>query len=230
MLHSSNSGRRPARHPYKTKAVTPERTHATAAVSTMSSTANTEQQVRSSTIRKLWIGEAGMFCDHLLRLDPESRRSRFGSPVNRDFIENYAARAIGPDTVVHGCFGDGALRGVAELRPFGKVFPFEAEAAFSVERDWQSRGVGSALFDRTVLAARNRGIRTVYMSCLATNRRMQALARKYEAELRFEADDVTGALANPGPSPLSLWREVMTEGHGFAAAILDLQSRLLRPA
>jgi hypothetical protein len=41
-------------------------------------------------IRKLWVGETSAFRDHLLRLDPESRRTRFGSPVNNFFIGQYA--------------------------------------------------------------------------------------------------------------------------------------------
>lgn len=180
--------------------------------------------------RRLWAGEAGLLRDHLLRLDPQSRHNRFGSPVNEYFIEHYAARALGPDSVVHGFFVDGILRAAAELRPFGEHFPYQAEAAFSVEREWQNAGVGTALLERTILAARNRGIRTIYMSCLADNRRMQAVARKHEAELRFEADDVIGEVINPGATPLSLMREFIAEGHGFATAILDVQRRVWRAA
>ncbi len=32
-------------------------------------------------IRKLWIGEADQYRDHLLRLDTDSRHSRFGGAV-----------------------------------------------------------------------------------------------------------------------------------------------------
>ena len=182
------------------------------------------------TIRKLWVGETAALRDHLLRLDPDSRRSRFGSPVNRFFIDQYASRALTPESVVHGMFVDGTLRAAAELRVFGKPFPFDAEAAFSVEREWQSRGVGSELLDRTVLAARNRNIRTIYLNCLTENRRMQAIARKHEASLRIRADEVIGEVVNSGATPLSVAREFMADGYGMATAILDLQSRLFRTA
>jgi GNAT superfamily N-acetyltransferase len=132
--------------------------------------------------------------------------------------------------VVHGFFVAGILRAAAELRPFGNHFPCQAEAAFSVERDWQNCGIGTALLDRTILAARNRGIRTLYMSCLVDNRRMQRVARKYQAELSFEADDVIGEVANPGPTPLSLFREFIADGHDFATAILDVHNRMFRTA
>jgi GNAT superfamily N-acetyltransferase len=182
------------------------------------------------TIRKLWVGETNTFRDHLLRLDPDSRRSRFGSPVNNFFIDQYASRALTPESVVHGLFVDGTLRAAAELRIFGKPFPYDAEAAFSVERAWQSRGVGSELLERTILAAQNRSIRTIYLNCLAENRRMQAIAKKHEASLQFRADEVIGEVVNPGATPLSLAREFMADGYGMATAILDLQSRMFRHA
>jgi GNAT superfamily N-acetyltransferase len=182
------------------------------------------------TIRKLWIGEASALRDHLLRLDPESRRNRFGSPVNAHFIGRYAARSISPDSIVHGFFADGVLRAAAELRSYGKPFPSDAEAALSVEREWQNQGVGSVLLEHTILAAQNRGIRTIRLNCLIDNRAMQSIAKKYEAALRFRADEIVGELANPAPTPLSLVREFVADSHGMATTILDLQSRLLRPA
>src|SRR5204862_2241782 len=97
------------------------------------------------------------------------RRNRFGGAVADEFIENYIELSRGLDTVMHGYFVDGTLRGVAELRPFGKEFAHEAEAAFSIEQPWQSHGVGSALLERTLLAARNRGIKPLHMACLANN-------------------------------------------------------------
>ena len=45
--------------------------------------------VDGGTIRKLWIGESAKYRDHLLRLDPESRRNRFGGAVSDEFIENF---------------------------------------------------------------------------------------------------------------------------------------------
>lgn len=182
------------------------------------------------SIRKLWPGESAALRDHLLRLDPDSRRSRFGSPVNNFFIEQYASRVLLSDAIVHGFFADGTLRGVAELRAYGKMYPFDAEAAFSLERAWQGRGVGSELLDRTILAAKNRGIRTIYLNCLAENRPMQAIAKKHEAHLQIRADQVTGEVVNTGATPLSIARELIADGHGMATTILDLQRRALRTA
>ncbi|MGH6673375.1 MAG: GNAT family N-acetyltransferase [Xanthobacteraceae bacterium] len=179
-------------------------------------------------IRKLWLGEADKLREHILRLDPQSRRNRFGGAVSDDYIRKYADLSPAIDGVVHGCFIDGALRGAAELRPVGPGLPHQAEAAFSVEKPWQSHGIGSALLARTLLAARNRGFRLLHMACLADNQRMQQLAHKFDAELSFDFDSVIGEVESSRPTPLSLMREILTDGHGFATAMLDLQSRMLR--
>lgn len=184
----------------------------------------------AGTIRKLWTGEEALLREHLLRLDAESRRRRFGSPVNRFFIELYVQRALSRESVVHGFFVDGVLRGVAELRACGEIFRGKAEAAFSIERDWQRRGVGSELLERTILAARNRGIHTIYMNCIAENHAMQAMAEKHKASLRFRADDVVGKVVNPRATPLSLLREWIADGHGIASAVLDRHARHFRAA
>jgi GNAT superfamily N-acetyltransferase len=180
-------------------------------------------------IRKLWVGEADRYRDHLLRLDAESRHSRFGGGVAEEFIRSYVGTTFGLSAVVHGFFVDGVLRGAAELRPLGPAFAREAEAALSIESDWQSHGVGSVLLDRTLLTARNRGIKRLHMACLANNRRMQELARKFAAELSFDFGGVVGEVAAPRPTPLSVLREMVADNYGFATAVLDVHSRMLKP-
>jgi len=184
--------------------------------------------VDGGAIRKLWIGEAGKYRDHLLRLDLESRRNRFGGAVSDEFIENFVNLTIGLDAVIHGFFVDGEMRGAGELRALGS--PDEAEAAFSIEKDWQSHGVGSALLERTLLAARNRGIKLLHMTCLAHNKRMQQLARKFDAELSFDFGSVVGEVEAPFPTPMSVLREAIADSQGFATAVLDAQRRFFRRA
>jgi GNAT superfamily N-acetyltransferase len=179
-------------------------------------------------IRKMWIGEAYKYRDHLLRLDPESRHRRFGGGVSDAYIRNYIDTTLWLDSIVHGFFAGGKLRGAAELRPIGGRFSKQAEAAFSVENEWQSHGVGSALLERTLLVARNRGIAHLHMACLADNRRMQQLARKFDAELTFDFGEVVAEVEAPHPTPLSLMRELVSDGQGLATAILEAQSRLIK--
>jgi len=71
--------------------------------------------IASGVIRKLWDIETDAYCDHLLRLDPQSRRNRFSGSIADEAIRSFAATARGPDVVVHGFFVDGVLRGAADL-------------------------------------------------------------------------------------------------------------------
>jgi GNAT superfamily N-acetyltransferase len=184
----------------------------------------------NGTIRKLWLGETRKYRDHLLRLDEESRRRRFGGNVSDQHIRNHVEGTKGFDAIVHGFFVAGVLRGAAELRFLGsRLLSREAEAAFSVETPWQSHGIGSALLERTLLTARNRGVKFLHMACLADNKRMQQLARKFDAELSFDFGGVVGELETSRPTPLSLMREMIDDGQSVATAFLDAQSRMLKP-
>jgi GNAT superfamily N-acetyltransferase len=186
--------------------------------------------IEGGLIRKLWPVELYAYRDHLLRLDAESRRNRFCGGITDDVIRSFAAMARGPDVILHGFFVDGVLRGVADLRIVRPLDLQEAEAAFSIERQWQSHGVGSALLERTLLSARNRGVKHLHVACLPQNRRMQELARKFDAQITFDCDTVIGTMKNPNPTPLSLMQEMAADGHSFAAAYIDFQSRFSKPA
>ena len=181
-------------------------------------------------VRKLWTGEIDQYREHLLRLDPQSRRNRFGGGVSDERIRRHVASATATNCVLHGFFVGGTLRGASELRLIGSsLFARKAEAAFSVELPWQSHGIGSALLERTMLAARNRAIVHIHMACLADNKRMQQLARKFEAQLSFDLGSVVGAVENPRPTALSLLREFVADGESLAVAMLDAQARFMRP-
>src|SRR5262245_995424 len=182
------------------------------------------------TIRRLWPTETDKFREHLLRLDPESRRLRFAHSVSDAFIAEYAGRMTEYGSLVYGHLVDGKVRGAAELRRLGDAWGEEAEAAFSVEKPYQDHGVGTDLMGRVVRAARNRNIRRLYMSCLAENARMQTIARKHEALLRFEYGDVIGEIEPAHPDYFSLVAEAAEDRMGFIIAVLDLQARMVRAA
>lgn len=182
------------------------------------------------TIRKQWFTEKDKFRDHLLRLDPESRRMRFGMGVRDDFIRRYAEQTSQFQSVIYGFFVGREMKAAAELRMIGTSWNGEAEAAFSVERDYQDSGVGTELLGKIIVASRNRGVERLYMNCLSENRRMQNVARKYEAELYFDHGDVVGKLAPSYPTPLSLWSEALDSGNGFVMAILEAPLQQYKPA
>jgi GNAT superfamily N-acetyltransferase len=182
------------------------------------------------TVRKLWPAEADKFRDHLLRLDKESRRLRFAHGVSDGFLESYAARVHEQGAVVFGYFEDGEMRAAAELRKLGETWGREAEAAFSVEPGFQEKGLGTELMGRVIRAARNRGVDHLYMSCLAENGKMQSIARKHDAELRFEYGEVLGEIVPQHANYFSLLAEAVDDRVGCMLAVLDLQCRLSKDA
>lgn len=147
-----------------------------------------------------------------------------------EVVVRHAATIGNLGVVVHGFFVEGTLRGAAELRRNGSVFSHEAEAAFSIEQPWQSHGVGTELLERTLLSARNRGITSLQMQCLADNDRMQQLARKFGAGLSFDFGGVVGEVDPPQSTIMSLMREALADNHGIASAIIEAQSRMLKAA
>jgi GNAT superfamily N-acetyltransferase len=176
------------------------------------------------SIRKLWVADTAAFKDHLMRLDPQTRRNRFGMAASDEFVARYAETSFALDTLIHGVFVGGDLVAVGELRSLGRSRT-EAEAAFSVETDWQGRGFGQRLMDRVLLAARNRRIERLYMNCLASNGQMQRLARRAGADLEYEGGDVVGLVVPQTPTPASWLREAVRDGYGWASAVADMQKR-----
>ena len=189
-----------------------------------------EEPLPEGSIRRLWPTDAPLFRQHLLRLDKESRRLRFAHAVSDAFIEDYAGRMSEFGSIVFAYLVEGRVRGAAELRRLGDVWGHEAEAAFSVEKIYQDHGIGSDLMGRVVRAARNRGIRRLYMSCLAENSRMQAIARKHDAELKFEYGEVIGEIVPQTPDYFSVISEAAADRVGFMIAVLELHHRLVRAA
>ncbi|HML44263.1 MAG: GNAT family N-acetyltransferase [Hyphomicrobium zavarzinii] len=189
-----------------------------------------ERRSASGTFRKLWPQEQAMFRDHLLRLDKASRTMRFAHGVSDAFIEDYAAHMTDAGSTVFAYIEDGEVRAAAELKKLGDTWGREAEAAFSVEAAFQEQGIGSELMGRVIRAARNRGVHLIYMSCLASNAKMQAIARKHEADLRFELGEVIGEIVPQEANYFSLLAEAVEDRVGFMMAVLDLQRRVVKAA
>jgi GNAT superfamily N-acetyltransferase len=147
---------------------------------------------------------------------------RFGMAVRDDFITEYVSHINDTKSVVYGYFAGGEMRAAAEMRLMGEHWPVDAEGAFSVEAEHQNQGLGTELLGRIIRAARNRGVSRLYMNCLAENRKMQRLCRKYEAEMEFDHGDVVGRILPAQPTYISLWQEAVENSSGFVNAAMGL--------
>ncbi len=188
-----------------------------------------QPSISDGVLRRLTPADLNGFRAHLLRLDEQSRRSRFGMEASDEFVAAYAQRCFGIDDVIYGFVIDGVVRAAGELRGIGHNLPLglgaSAEAAFSVETEWRRQGLGAQLMGRIVRAARNRRARTLYMSCLANNEPMLSLARKFSAELSFEPQAADDKITPRAPSPATFLDEAVDDMAGFATAMMDLHRR-----
>ena len=180
-------------------------------------------------IRKLALRDRAILCEHYSRLDDEAMRMRFNGMLSDEAIQRQVDRSFSFGTlfnfafarrsVLHGCFIDGQLRAVAELCQDGPYLRRQGEAAFSVEASWRHHGIATELFWRTLRSARNRGFRTLMISCLAWNLPMRALAAKFKAELRIEDGSVIGTIVSPAPSSFSMFEEWAQDAQAQIASL-----------
>ena len=171
------------------------------------------------------MSEGDKFRDHLLRLDRETRRLRFGMAVNDDFIAEYSSHIGDAKGLVYGFYANGEMHAAAEIRLLGDAWPADAEGAFSVEPAHQNQGIGTELLGRIIRAARNRGVQRLYMNCMAENRKMQRICRKYDAELQFDHGEVVGRVLPAAPTYISLWQEAIDDSSSLMLAAMDVRER-----
>jgi GNAT superfamily N-acetyltransferase len=158
--------------------------------------------------------------DHLLRLDPNSRRDRFHGVIDDDFIERYAAKCAADGTIIIAYIEGGVVRGAAELHPPDQSPGSLPEIAFSVEAGVRRQGVGSILFRKLIAEARSKGYHSLRITTGAENQPMRALANKFGARLTFRHGESTGSIdltRQPAPEPARL--SVVTPADAVRAMI-----------
>lgn len=177
--------------------------------------------------------ELPLLRDHLLRLDPQSRRDRFNGVIDESFIERYAGKCADDGTIIVAYMENGIVRGAAELHPPQQSDDGLPEIAFSVEQCVRRRGVGSVLFRRLLSEASWKGHRRLRVTTGAGNEAMRALAHKFGAHLDFRQGESTGTIdLTPQPqaelaklidAPLNAARAVMS----FNRACWKLFSKMI---
>ena len=160
---------------------------------------------RNLFMRPLTTSELPKYLEHLLRLDPTDRRMRFGFPIGDASIREYVQRIDLRTDHLLALFDDNL--DVVAAAHIARARDDVAEFAFSVDREWRGCGVGFELFDRTVLWARNRGIRQAIVYCLTENQAMRHIARKAGVQMTVAAGEIEGRLELLPATPFSLLAE-----------------------
>jgi ribosomal protein S18 acetylase RimI-like enzyme len=163
-------------------------------------------------IRRLLAGERDQIRDHLLRLDREDRRLRFGGYASNAHIAAYCEGLDCSRGLVLGYFVAGQVCGLGELKLIDNVpARAAAELAASVERPFQNRGIGTALLRRLVIAARNRLIAHIRMVCLIDNGKAVRMARRLDGALVFAGGEAEARIEPPWPTPWTWLEEALLE-------------------
>ena len=138
---------------------------------------------RQVTVRPIQREDARLLIEFHERLSPQSRYLRFFSPIPQlspkmaeylagvDFVDRFALVATADE--------DGLERIVAVARFDVAADDVVADMALVVRDDYQSIGLGTAVFGRLLELARARGVRRLTGSVLADNRRMLQLLRNH---------------------------------------------------
>jgi GNAT superfamily N-acetyltransferase len=194
--------------------------------------------VGRGVIRRLWPIELDRVRAHLLRLDTESRRLRFGGLVGPAQIAAHCAGLDSRGVVLVGYLEAGELRGLGELLLATASGVRSGELAVSVERRWRNRGIGTELLRRLITAARNRLIGRLDMICLIDNDRVLRMARRLEGRLSFEGGAALARIEPPWPTLWTLLEETIHAApvgtaswmrpSGAQGAALPLSSRMQR--
>ena len=145
-------------------------------------------------VRTLKRREMPLLKSHLLRLDPESRHDRFNGVADEDFVRRYADRCLTDGTVVIAYVEDGQVRAAAEMHPSDDASDDAPEVAFSVEREFRRKGLGSVLFVGMIEEAKRQGYTGLRITTGSDNNAMRGLARKFGARLTFRYGESSGLL------------------------------------
>ena len=98
------------------------------------------------------------------------------------------------------------------------------EQTYALENAAQAhrhQGLGSALMERIITTAKNRGIHQLHMICSRENLPMQQLAEKFGARFTLGHGEALGEIETDPVTPFSLLDEAMHDTTDFVTAVFD---------
>lgn len=162
----------------------------------------------SMPVVRLGASARAAYREHLLALDADDRRMRFGTALGAAALLAYVERIDFDRDVVFGVHDERLDLVGATHVAFADAL---AELGVSVLRRARGRGIGAALVERAADHARNRSITRLYMHCLAENAAMVRIARHAGMAVVFEAGDADAEVALPPATPASFARELFAD-------------------
>jgi GNAT superfamily N-acetyltransferase len=150
---------------------------------------------------------------HLKQLEASDRYLRFGFPAQDNNIDGYVERIDWAHDEVFGVFNRKLeLIAMAHLA-YGDAAktPRNAEFGVSVLKAGRGKGLGSRLFDRAVMHARNHGVELMYIHALSENTAMLKIAANAGASIERDGGEADAYLKLPRESVLSNVQQMFEE-------------------
>ena len=159
-------------------------------------------------VRTLDAGHREQVAAHLLALDDNDRRRRFGYLASDERIRHYVAQMNFERDEVFGTF-DRSLTLVALGHLALDASGGSGEFGVSVHPRARGRRLGSQFFAHAVTHARNRQVNTLYIHLARDNAAMLAIVQRAGAALSFEGSDAVAELALPADTLGSQLHELL---------------------
>lgn len=158
-------------------------------------------------IRKLHPTETHLYAEHLQRLTPADRSSRFSEAVvSNELIDAYVSR-IPEDDMLMGAFVNDVLVGAVHVGLGGGT----AEIGISVESEYRGQSLGTELMEHAVQWSRNRHVERMYTLCSDSNQSMQALARTIGMSITHDHGVAEGMMELDPPNVLTVADEIVSD-------------------
>ena len=154
--------------------------------------------------RKMASFEAPKLIKHLVSLQGEDRRLRFGGTVSDDYIASYAKNSL-IDSENNQWFVCGENDIVAACHI--ALDKEEAELGCSVDKEFRGLGLAQLMFDRAVLWMRTKGIREVFMHCLTENQIMKHIARKNDMTIVSSSGESDANVEIEPATPITVFED-----------------------
>lgn len=118
--------------------------------------------------------ESQLIINHLIALDDESKRLRFGYRTTDDRIRDYVTKSFDhKNNVWYGYMVDGQCIGAIHVCIDDAV----CELGISIDASHRGQGLARSLFDRAIVYAKAQEVTTLTMQCLSENSAIQHIAR-----------------------------------------------------
>jgi hypothetical protein len=145
----------------------------------------------------LFGAEASLIIEHLIQMDSESKRLRFGYIPSNDAIVKYVTTSFAhKNSAWYGYLIEGKCIGAIHVFVDGDT----SEFGISLDINYRGKKLSNALFDRAMIYIKAQGVKTVTMQCLSENAAMKHIARKHGMSVITLGPGENSATVNIEPS------------------------------